>query len=88
METFFTAEICLLLTLTFLEIVFGIDNILFVSIIAGKIKTRKDNNGDDWSYWVSPYASRMKMDNNLMFNFRPSINPFFGRAVFILQKNL
>ena len=38
MESFFTTEILsALLTLTFLEIVLGIDNILFVSIIAGKL---------------------------------------------------
>ena len=42
MESFFTTEILsALLTLTFLEIVLGIDNILFVSIIAGKL-TPKD----------------------------------------------
>ena len=42
MEFFFTTEILsALLTLTFLEIVLGIDNILFVSIIAGKL-TPKD----------------------------------------------
>jgi len=42
MESFFTTEILsALLTLTFLEIVLGIDNILFVSIIAGKL-TLKD----------------------------------------------
>ena len=38
MESFFSTEILsALLTLTFLEIVLGIDNILFVSIIAGKL---------------------------------------------------
>ena len=38
MESFFTTEVLsALLTLTFLEIVLGIDNILFVSIIAGKL---------------------------------------------------
>ena len=38
MESFFSMEILsALLTLTFLEIVLGIDNILFVSIIAGKL---------------------------------------------------
>jgi predicted tellurium resistance membrane protein TerC len=42
MESFYTTEILsALLTLTFLEIVLGIDNILFVSIIAGKL-TPKD----------------------------------------------
>ena len=42
MESFFTTEILsALLTLSFLEIVLGIDNILFVSIIAGKL-TPKD----------------------------------------------
>ena len=42
MESFFTTEIlAALLTLTLLEIVLGIDNILFVSIIAGKL-TPKD----------------------------------------------
>ena len=41
MESFFTTEIIsALLTLTFLEIVLGIDNILFVSIIAGKLSTK------------------------------------------------
>lgn len=42
MESIFTTEILsALLTITFLEIVLGIDNILFVSIIAGKL-TPKD----------------------------------------------
>lgn len=41
MESFFTTEILsALLTLTFLEIVLGIDNILFVSIIAGKLSPK------------------------------------------------
>ena len=38
MEQFFTSEaISALLTLTFLEIVLGIDNILFISIITQKL---------------------------------------------------
>ena len=41
MDTFFTSEvISALLTLTFLEIVLGIDNILFISIIAGKLSEK------------------------------------------------
>jgi predicted tellurium resistance membrane protein TerC len=41
-EQFFTTEVLsALLTLTFLEIVLGIDNILFVSIIAGKLPESK-----------------------------------------------
>jgi len=40
-DTFFTSEvISALLTLTFLEIVLGIDNILFISIIAGKLSEK------------------------------------------------
>ena len=42
MEAFFTTEvISALLTLTFLEIVLGIDNILFISIIAGKLSEKQ-----------------------------------------------
>ncbi|MEK9603018.1 MAG: TerC family protein [Flavobacteriaceae bacterium] len=42
MISFFTTEILsALLTLTFLEIVLGIDNILFVSIIAGKLSVKE-----------------------------------------------
>jgi len=41
MDTFFTSEvISALMTLTFLEIVLGIDNILFISIIAGKLSEK------------------------------------------------
>jgi predicted tellurium resistance membrane protein TerC len=41
-EQFFITEVLsALLTLTFLEIVLGIDNILFVSIIAGKLPESK-----------------------------------------------
>ena len=46
MESFFTTEIIsALLTLTFLEIVLGIDNILFVSIIAGKLSPKDQKKG-------------------------------------------
>ena len=42
MESLFTAEALIsLLTLTFLEIVLGIDNIIFISIAANKL-SRKD----------------------------------------------
>ena len=41
MDSFFTTEILSsMLTLTFLEFVLGIDNILFVSIIAGKLSEK------------------------------------------------
>ena len=42
MEQFFTSEaISALLTLTFLEIVLGIDNILFISIITQKLDEKQ-----------------------------------------------
>lgn len=42
MSAFFTPEaLTALLTLTFLEIVLGIDNILFISIVAGKLPKNK-----------------------------------------------
>ena len=42
MEQFFTSEaISALLTLTFLEIVLGIDNILFISIITQKLDDKQ-----------------------------------------------
>ena len=46
MEALFTTEaLSALLTLTFLEIVLGIDNILFISVVAGKVaeQTGKGN---------------------------------------------
>ena len=46
MESFFNTEVLsALLTLTFLEIVLGIDNILFVSIIAGKLSPKDQKKG-------------------------------------------
>ena len=42
MEIFLHSETCIaLLTLTFLEIVLGIDNIIFISIVAGKLPKNK-----------------------------------------------
>jgi len=39
MEVLFTTEALIaLLTLTFLEIILGIDNIVFLSIVSGKLK--------------------------------------------------
>ncbi|HRH35692.1 MAG TPA: TerC family protein [Catalimonadaceae bacterium] len=44
METFFTAERMLsLLSLTLLEIVLGVDNIIFISIIAGRLPGNQQN---------------------------------------------
>ena len=42
MEIFFTAEAWVaLLTLTFLEIVLGVDNVIFISIVTNKLPENK-----------------------------------------------
>lgn len=84
METFFTAEILsALLTLTFLEIVLGIDNILFVSIIAGKLSPKNQKRAIGIglamamilrlvlllgiSVLMRMQAVWLKLDNNMMY---------------------
>jgi len=57
MEIFFTAEAWIaLLTLTFLEIVLGIDNVIFISIVTNKLPTDKQQ-----------YARRLGLSIALLF---------------------
>ncbi len=44
MDAFFTSEgLLALVTLTFLEIILGVDNVIFISILAGKLKHEEQN---------------------------------------------
>jgi predicted tellurium resistance membrane protein TerC len=53
MDAFFTADgILALVTLTFLEVVLGVDNVIFISILSGKLPSRRKRGGwDCWPPW-------------------------------------
>jgi predicted tellurium resistance membrane protein TerC len=49
---FSTASLMAILTLTFLEIILGIDNIVFISIVTGKLKeTDRPKARTNWVYF-------------------------------------
>ena len=57
MDFLFSAESwAALLTLTVLEIVLGIDNIVFISILAGKLPARADGGARARWGWRWPWA--------------------------------
>ena len=60
MEVLFSIEgLVSLLTLTFLEIVLGIDNIIFISIISGRLPLATTRKGPEYRYHTGaagPYS--------------------------------
>ena len=56
MEVLFTTEaLSALLTLTFLEIVLGIDNILFISVVAGKVAEQHRKKATQWGLLLAMF---------------------------------
>ena len=56
MEVFLTADaLVAFLTLTFLEIILGIDNVIFISIVTGKLPEEKRKTATRWGLFLAMF---------------------------------